>query len=42
MPNQIRQDVTVDLDDLTPEERKRFIDLQLRILKHTLNFYRKT
>ena len=32
MHDQLRQDVVVDLRDLTPEERGRFIDLQLRIL----------
>ena len=32
MHDQLRQDVVVDLRDLTPEERKRFIDLHLAIL----------
>ena len=30
---QPRQDVVVDLRDLTPEERRRFLDLQIRILE---------
>lgn len=33
MHDQLRQDVVVDFRDLTPEERGRFIDLQLRILE---------
>jgi hypothetical protein len=32
MHNQLRQDVVVDLRDLTSDERKRFIDVQLAIL----------
>jgi hypothetical protein len=33
MHDQLRQDVVVDLRDLTAEERKSFIDLQLSILR---------
>lgn len=31
--NQVRQDVVIDFRDLTPEERKRFLDLQAEILE---------